>query len=393
MAPNPIESSHSPFRPRQLSFPAVESSKALDFRRLFKSNQTMDHGASLIRRCVSTIRKRNPIVYHEELPSQSQAQLPNELLTNVFSRLEGADLRSARAVCRQWNRVIEHTKYVLETLTPRTVSRFVVQSSRGALELRWCVYGRGESRSLLLTPQQLRSGLSLEFAFRHFEIQRIIFKNVSLTEELLSFLRRHFEVSPRFAPLSFVLESVDVSALSPAAFERFFAFVAPSLETFQLRSLSGLRADTVTDSLMRHLDAQKVRSIEISAPRFVFAHRPKLLRVSDLTLARLSCGGNFPALHLERCQITSLMLAHYTENYLKKAAQDARRIQSQVCTIKKCPAVSNQGYENECRRRSLSCEEDDKKRNLYSVHTEEHAEAAFTISLIDDEPRSDVLVQ
>ncbi|KAK0417486.1 hypothetical protein QR680_013038 [Steinernema hermaphroditum] len=386
MAPNPLESSRSVFRQRKSSFPAVESSKALDFRRLFKSNQKMEQVPSLLRRCVSTIRKRNPLP--SEVPWQFQTPLPNEILAKIFTQLEGADLRSARAVCGRWHRVIEHTKYVLDTLTPRPISRFVVRAAaRGALELRWCIYGSAQAKSLLLGAQQLRApdALSLEFAFRHFEIQRVIFKDVSLTNDLLGFFRRHFAVAPRFAPLSLVFEGVDVSALSPSVFEAFFADVAPHLETIQLRSLSGLRTDILNDRLMRHLDASKVRSIEISAPKFVFAHRPKILRVSDVTLARLSSEGNFPALHLERCQITSLMLAHYTENYLKKAAQETSRIQSQLCTIKKCPAVSNKVYESECRRRSLSCEEDDKKRHFYSVHADENGEAAFTISLIADE--------
>ncbi|TKR68530.1 hypothetical protein L596_024500 [Steinernema carpocapsae] len=380
-----VEAAKKAFRQRQLSFPANESSKALDFRRIFKKAQ-MDDGqrsgsSSLIKKCVSTIRRRNANWNPDQGEGlQSHVNLPNEILAKIFTNLEGTDLRNARVVNRRWHRVIDNTKYVTNTLGSRTVSRFVVRAAgKGAVELRWCVYGTAKSRSLMLSAQQLRhvALTSLEFSFRQFEIQRIILKNVALSNDLLLFFTRHFFVSPNFAPISLVFEGIDVSQVSHSIFEKFFALTAPNLETLQLRSLTGLRAESVNDHFMSYLDASKVRSIEISSPKFAFTTRPKVLRVSDVTLARLSTKGNFPALHLERCQITSLMLAHYTENYLKKAALKTLAIQRQCCKIRQCPAVNGEVYERECRRRSLSCEE--REDCQYSVHTDDGNTEAVSV--------------
>ncbi|PIO70290.1 hypothetical protein TELCIR_07858 [Teladorsagia circumcincta] len=233
----------------------------------------------------------------------------------------------------------------------------------------------------------LRGGMQLDFSFGQFKIQRLMLKNLTLTDELVDFLRMQLLNSDLSTLNQLSLHTVDFSGSNSLTLHRLLALVAKHLEVFELTQSTGMRADSVTDAHLAQLDATKIRRITIDGVRFAMPRRRALLRVGDEALRQLAKQKSFPTLVLDRCSVTTKMVCDYTEGWFASAHEAERSMRSQICTVKRCAAVRGPQFEAECQRRGLHCKHRRGSGSLilYNVQAE-HDQTEFTVATQPLEP-------
>ncbi|VDO98509.1 unnamed protein product [Heligmosomoides polygyrus] len=238
-----------------------------------------------------------------------------------------------------------------ETKSFFQLSRLVVTGlPRRAIEFRRVAYDAQRSSTIVVSPAMLRRRAQLDFSFGQFRIQRIVLKGLSLTDELVEFLRLQLANSDLSSLVQLSMHGVDFSNSNSLTLHRLLAIVAKHLEIFELNQSTGMRADSVTDAHLAQLDATKIRRVAIDGVRF--AHPRRLGDESLRQFARQKC---FPTLVLDRCSVTTTVVCAYAEGWFASAPESEKSVRSQICTVKRCATVRGSQFEAECRRRGLHC--------------------------------------
>ncbi|KAK6061059.1 F-box domain protein [Cooperia oncophora] len=327
--------------------------------------------------------------------AQDLPQLPSELLFKILGEIHNKPtVLNCRAVCERWHHVMDKLVVNNDEFKPIELSRLVVSGlPRRALEIRRINYESQQSSAVVVTHAMIRRGVQLDFSFRQFKIQRLVLKNLTLTDELVKFLRMQLLNSDLSSLNQLSLHAVDFSASNSLTLHRLLAFVAKHLETFELTQSTGMRADSVTDAHLAQLDATKIRRITIDGVRFAMPRRRALLRVGDETLRQLAAQKSYPTLVLDRCSVTTKTICDYTEGWFATAHESDKCLQSQICTVKRCAAVRGPQFEAECKQRGLLCKHRRGSGSLilYNVQAE-HEETEFTVAtqpLEAEEPKKE----
>lgn len=318
-------------------------------------------------------------------------RLPVELLFKILTDVDKQTALNCRAVCNRWHQVVGNLATTSDDFAPAELSRLVVTGlPRKAIEFRRVAYDAQRSSTIVVSPAMLRRRAQLDFSFGQFRIQRIVLKGLSLTDELVEYLRLQLANSDLSSLVQLSLHGVDFSNSNSLTLHRLLAIVAKHLEIFELNQSTGMRADSVTDAHLAQLDATKIRRVAIDGVRFAHPRRRALLRVGDGSLRQFARQKCFPTLVLDRCSVTTAVVCDYTEGWFASAAESEKSVRSQICTVKRCAAVRGSQFEAECRRRGLHC----KRRRgsgsliLYNIQAE-HTQTQFTIAtqpIEGDEP-------
>ncbi|KAK5981932.1 F-box domain protein [Trichostrongylus colubriformis] len=309
-------------------------------------------------------------------------RLPSELVFKILDDIQDkTTLLNCRAVCKRWHNVVDKLSMNTDEFKPIELSRLVVSGlPRRAIEIRRVNYGSQRSSAIVLSHAALRHSAQLTFSFRQFKIQRLMLKNMALTDELVDFLRMQLLNSDLSSLNQLSLHEVDFHNSNSLTLHRLLALVAKHLETFELTQSTGMRADSVTDAHLAQLDPTKIRRITIDGVRFATPRR-RALRVSDDTLRQLAKQKSFPTLVLDRCSVTTKAICDYTEGWFVSAHASEKRLRSQICTVKRCAGVRGPQFEAECKKRGLQCKHRRGSGSLilYNVQAE-HSQTEFTVA-------------
>ncbi|CAD6197796.1 unnamed protein product [Caenorhabditis auriculariae] len=306
-------------------------------------------------------------------------KLPNELVCQIFGECDATTLLSCRRVCRRFSDVVDY----IDPAAPVVLSRLVLtgQPKKG-LEMRWVTYEGQRTKAVTVTASEIRNGASFGFNFERFVVQRIIIKDIVLTDDFVDFLRHQLQYSDLSQLVQLSLNNVDFSAANSLTLHRLLAGLAKHLELFEVTGGFGMRADSVTDAHLGQLDATRVRRISIDGVRF--GSRCKALRVGDASLRLFAASRSFPTLILDRCAVTTRSVCDYTQEWFEQRAETEKQLRSQVCTVKRCPGVKGSAFAAECQRRGLQCR--DRRASgtltLYNIHEgDADFKREFTVAL------------
>ncbi|KAL6725634.1 hypothetical protein Aduo_007673 [Ancylostoma duodenale] len=383
---------------RKNTFPRLENLNGHDFRKEYKGSELerrfrrKKHDGNDSSRFHNAWRAFSDYLFGKSQRNSSMAsdnqrfsyfeQLPTEILFQILNGVDRDTALSCRAVCSRWHKIVDRIVAKNEIFPPFELSRLVITGlPRKGVEFRRVAYGAQRSSAIVVSHAMLRRRAELDFNFSQFKVQRIVLKNVSLTDELVDFLRiqlSHCDLTPL---VQVSLNGVDFSSSNSLTLHRLLAPVAKYIEIFELNQCTGMRADSITDAHLAQLDATKVRRVAIDGVRFTHGRRRAVLRVGNESLRRFAAQKNFPTLVLDRCSVTTKMVCDYTEDWFASAAESEKSVRSQICTVKRCAAVKGSQFEAECRKRGLHC----KRRRgsgsliLYNIQAE-HAQTEFTVA-------------
>uniref|UniRef100_A0A1I7U3D7 F-box domain-containing protein n=1 Tax=Caenorhabditis tropicalis TaxID=1561998 RepID=A0A1I7U3D7_9PELO len=309
-------------------------------------------------------------------------KIPNEILFEILKNFKSTDpssALSARRVSRRFNACMDH----IADVNINVLSRLVISGlGRKGIEMRWVSYEGQKTKTTVIPWNTIRSSTScFEFNFKRFSIQRILLKNVPLSDELVDFLRRQFQYADLSNLIQLSLSQVDFSPSNCLSLHRFLAPMAKTLEIFEVTQCNGMRPDSVTDEHLAQLDASTVRRICIDGVRFA-SGSTRNLDIGDGSLRRFAKLGAFPTMILDRCAVTTNTVCDYTKEWFEQCNESEKQLRSQVCTVKRCPKVKGSQFESECRRRGLRCQNrrGSGSLTLYNVQ-EENTKREFTIAL------------
>ncbi|KAF1761707.1 hypothetical protein GCK72_009963 [Caenorhabditis remanei] len=308
--------------------------------------------------------------------------VPNEILFQILENCkssESSTTLSARRVSRRFNACMDH----ISEVKVNVLSRLVISGlGRKGIEMRWVSY-EGQKTKTTVVPWNIvrSSNSSFEFNFRSFSIQRILLKNVPLSDELIDFLRRLFQFADISKLIQLSLSQVDFSSCNSLSLHRFLAPLTKSLEIFEITQCNGMRADSVTDEHLAQLNASTIRRICIDGVKFA-SGATRNLDIGDGALRRFAKLAAFPTMILDRCAVTTNTVCDYTKEWFEQCNESEKQLRSQVCTVKRCPKVKGSQFESECRRRGLRCKNrrGSGSLTLYNVQ-EENTKREFTIAL------------
>ncbi|CAL2037265.1 unnamed protein product [Caenorhabditis brenneri] len=319
------------------------------------------------------------IVTVHEKPSYFD-RIPNEILFQILGNCNTSDsVLAARRVSHRFNVCMDH----IADVNVNVLSRLVISGlGRKGIEMRWVSYVGQKTKTTVIPWNIIKSATSsFEFNFRRFAIQRILLKNVPLSDDLIDFLRRQFQFADLSKLIQLSLSQVDFSPSNSLSLHRFLAPLAKTLEIFEITQCNGMRADSVTDEHLAQLDASTVRRICIDGVKFA-SGATRNLDIGDGALRRFARLGAFPTMILDRCAVTTNTVCDYTKEWFEQCNESEKQLRSQVCTVKRCPKVKGSQFESECRRRGLRCKNrrGSGSLTLYNVQ-EENTKREFTIAL------------
>ncbi|CAI2347730.1 unnamed protein product [Caenorhabditis sp. 36 PRJEB53466] len=310
-------------------------------------------------------------------------RVPNEILVEILENCkpDPSSVLSARRVSRRFSACMD----LVADVKDRTVlSRLVITGlGKKGIEMRWVSYVGQKTKTTVVPWSVIRNGSqrAFEFNFRRFAIQRILLKNVPLSDELIDFLRGLLQLADLSKLLQLSLSQVDFSPSNCLSLHRLLAPLAKSLEIFEITQCSGMRSDSVTDEHLAQLDAPTVRRICIDGVRFA-SGATRQLDIGDGALRHFARLHAFPTMILDRCAVTTNTVCDYTKEWFEQCNESEKQLRSQVCTVKRCPRVKGSAFEAECRRRGLRCKNrrGSGSLTLYNVQ-EENTKREFTIAL------------
>lgn len=323
----------------------------------------------------------NMVTVHEK-PSYFD-RIPNEVLFQILQHgkcSEGPSfVLSARRVSHRFNACMDYVSDVKVNV----LSRLVISGlGKKGIEMRWVSYEGQKTKTTVVPWNIVRSSKSsFEFNFKRFSIQRILLKNIPLSDEIVDFIRRLLQFSDLSKLIQLSLSQVDFSPANSLTLHRFLAPLAKTLEIFEITQCNGMRADSVTDEHLAQLDASTVRRICIDGVKFS-SGATRNLDIGDGSLRRFARLGAFPTMILDRCAVTTNTVCDYTKEWFEQCNESEKQLRSQVCTVKRCPKVKGSQFESECRRRGLRCKNrrGSGSLTLYNVQ-EENTKREFTIAL------------
>uniref|UniRef100_A0A8R1E4A1 F-box domain-containing protein n=1 Tax=Caenorhabditis japonica TaxID=281687 RepID=A0A8R1E4A1_CAEJA len=328
-----------------------------------------------------TTVKGQMVTVQEKSPSHFD-RIPNELLFEILNhcKSEPTTVNAARRVSRRFNACMSHVADV----NVNDLSRLVITGlGRKGVEMRWVSYVGQKTKVTVVPWSVIRSQKPgvFEFNFKRFAIQRILLKNIPLSDDLVDFLRHQLQFSDLSKLLQLSLTQVDFSPSNCLSLHRFLAPLTKSLEIFEITQCTGMRADSVTDEHLAQLNAATVRRIAIDGVRFA-GGATRQLDIGDGALRRFARLGAFPTMILDRCAVTTNTVCDYTKEWFEQCNESEKQLRSQVCTVKRCPRVKGSQFEAECRRRGLRCKNrrGSGSLTLYNVQ-EENTKREFTIAL------------
>ncbi|CCD72023.1 F-box domain-containing protein [Caenorhabditis elegans] len=309
-------------------------------------------------------------------------RIPNEILFEILENCKSTEpstVLAARRLSRRFNACMDH----IADVKINVLSRLVISGlGKKGIEMRWVSYEGQKTKTTVVPWSTVRSPRSsFEFNFRRFAIQRILLKNVPLSDDLIEFLRRQFQYADLTKLIQLSLSQVDFSLSNCLSLHRFLAPVAKTLEIFEITQCTGMRADSVTDEHLAQLDAPTVRRICIDGVRFA-SNATRNLDIGDGALRHFARLGAFPTMILDRCAVTTNTVCDYTKEWFEQCNESEKQLRSQVCTVKRCPKVKGSQFESECLRRGLRCKNrrGSGSLTLYNVQ-EENTKREFTIAL------------
>ncbi|CAO4369981.1 unnamed protein product [Caenorhabditis nigoni] len=307
--------------------------------------------------------------------------IPNEIFFQILEncKTDQPSVLAIRRVSNRFNACMDHVADVKMNV----LSRLVISGlGKKGIEMRWVSYEGQKTKTTVVPWDVVRSPKSgFEFNFNRFSIQRILLKNVPLSDDLIDFLRSLLQLSDLSKLIQLSLSQVDFSPSNSLSLHRFLAPMAKTLEIFEITQCTGMRADSVTDEHLAQLDASTVRRICIDGVRFA-SLSTKNLDIGDGALRRFARLGAFPTMILDRCAVTTNTVCDYTKEWFEQCNESEKQLRSQVCTVKRCPKVKGSQFESECRRRGLRCKNrrGSGSLTLYNVQ-EENTKREFTIAL------------
>ncbi|CAB3403518.1 unnamed protein product [Caenorhabditis bovis] len=346
--------------------------------------------AEWISRKATTTTRKTKIAIRDE-PSRFDT-IPNEIVFAILKNVN-ADQTTMRA-CRRVSKRFEACVNAVATVDVNVLSRLVITGlAKKGIEMRWVSYVGQKSNATTVSWPVIRSGADFAFSFKRFSIQRIILKDLLLSDEIIDFLRRQLQFSDLTKLIQLSLKNVDFSAANSLTLHKLLAPMAKTLEIFEVCQPIGMRPDSVTDHHLAQLDAMTIRRISIDGVKFA-GGASRQLKIGDASLKRFAELGAFPTMVLDRCAVTTQVVCDYTKNWFDQCNESEKQVRSQVCTVKRCPKVKGSQFEAECRRRGLRCKNrrGSGSLTLYNVQ-EENTKREFTIALAALEDKTEKLKQ
>ncbi|CAI5445967.1 unnamed protein product [Caenorhabditis angaria] len=318
--------------------------------------------------------------------------IPNELLFEIFSNIKNdkSSILSCRRVSNRFNCFMNK----MAELETNVLSRLVIigLGPKKGIEMRWVSYIGQKTNATIVSWNNIKNGLAdYSFNFKRFAIQRIILKNLPMTEELVDFIRRQIQFADLSKLIQLSLNNIDFSPSNCLTLHRLLATCGKTLEIFEITQGYGMRPESVTDEHLAQLDTNTIRRICIDGVR-LSGSNGRHLKIGDGALKRFAEMGAFPTMILDRCAVSTKVVCDYTKEWFEQCNESEKQLRSQVCTVKRCPKVKGSQFEAECQRRGLRCKNrrGSGSMTLYNVQ-EENTKREFTIALASLEEKAEKL--
>ncbi|KAI6201490.1 hypothetical protein M3Y96_00847400 [Aphelenchoides besseyi] len=289
------------------------------------------------------------------------ADVPTEIVLQMFRHLDKPGLANARAVCSSWNSI---TKRYLQSTNPiMPVSRLSITyvPECSSYKFSWCNYTMGEKtqfkcHELLVTKEEIKSGMSLSFCFAQLNIQRLMIESMPngvLNDMFVKFLREQLSYCQEFRPVQLSIKNVDLGKLSSDSLKNLLEACSNRLEVLEFFAIDNVAPDLITDDHLLLFEHNRVRRLSIQFKDSAEDAHIENLQVGDTSLQAFAKLRMFPSFVMGRCTVTAQAVCEYVKEWLEVAATEDC-MKSHSLTLSDCPNVSKQMLEEQCAQLGLT---------------------------------------